>query len=47
MAEGCPAGAGGRFLWLNPVIAKMAGERYPGLLAAAAERGYTVVTCTA
>jgi hypothetical protein len=46
MAEGLPAVAGDRYLWLNPVIGKMAGERYPELLAAVAARGYTVATCT-
>jgi hypothetical protein len=40
-----PTGTGGRFIWLNPVIGKRAGERHPELLAAVAERGYTVVTC--
>lgn len=46
MDRGKNAVEGGRFVWLNPVIDRMAGNDYPALLEAIESRGYTVATCT-
>jgi len=34
-----------RFLWINPVIGRMAGDDYPTLLERLARRGYGIATC--